>query len=130
MTEASRPRVKSRHSDQKNKVAIGQPYFFSLNYKISAYCVWSRTKGEGPGIISEARPADDEARRLWRSGQNCSALQAEKQFWEPQEVAMGSSSRLPPRSNKNPFTNVGGFLFVLFIIHYSFFQSGFLMNNE
>ncbi|MBQ7861207.1 MAG: hypothetical protein IJ349_03275, partial [Clostridia bacterium] len=28
---------------------------------------------------------DDEARRRWRSGQNRSALQAEKRFWEPQE---------------------------------------------
>ena len=37
------------------------------------------------GIVAEARPADDEARRGWRSGQNCSALQADKQFWEPQE---------------------------------------------
>ena len=54
---------------------------------------WSRTKGEGPGILTEARPVDEEAKWGWRSGQNCSALQAEKQFWEPQEVAMGS--RLP-----------------------------------
>ena len=37
------------------------------------------------GIIAEARPVDDEARREWRSGQNRSALQAEKRFWVPQE---------------------------------------------
>ena len=37
------------------------------------------------GIVAEARPVDDEARRRWRSGQNRSALQADKRFWEPQE---------------------------------------------
>ena len=39
------------------------------------------------GIVAEARPVDDEARRQWRSGQNRSALQAEMRFWEPQEAA-------------------------------------------
>ena len=37
------------------------------------------------GIAPEARPADDEARAQWRSGQNRSALQADKRFWAPQE---------------------------------------------
>ena len=37
------------------------------------------------GIAPEARPADDEARAQWRSGQNRSVLQAEKRFWAPQE---------------------------------------------
>ena len=33
-----------------------------------------------PGIIAEAHPVGDEARRGWRSGQNLSALQAETNF--------------------------------------------------
>ena len=37
------------------------------------------------GIVAEAPPVSDEARRGWRSGQNRAALQAEKRFWEPQE---------------------------------------------
>ena len=37
------------------------------------------------GIVAEAPPVADEARRGWRSGQNRSALQADKRFWEPQE---------------------------------------------
>ena len=37
-------------------------------------------------IVVEALPVGEEARRGWRSGQNSSALQAEKEFWEPQAV--------------------------------------------
>ena len=37
------------------------------------------------GIVAEVPPVADEARRGWRSGQNPSALQAGKGFWEPQE---------------------------------------------
>ena len=37
------------------------------------------------GIVAEAPPVADEARRGWRSGQNPSALQSGKGFWEPQE---------------------------------------------
>lgn len=39
----------------------------------------------------------------------------------------GSDSSPPARPNKNPFTRVSGFLFVLLIIHYSFVQNGFLI---
>ena len=37
------------------------------------------------GIVAEVPPVADEARRGWHSGQNLSALQAGKGFWEPQE---------------------------------------------
>ena len=40
---------------------------------------------EPRGIVAEVPPVADEARRGWRSGQNPSALQAGKGFWEPQE---------------------------------------------
>ena len=40
---------------------------------------------EPQGIVAEVPPVADEARRGWRSGQNPSALQAGKGFWEPQE---------------------------------------------
>ncbi len=33
-----------------------------------------------PGIVAEAHPVGDEARRGWRSGQNLSALQSETNF--------------------------------------------------
>ena len=44
---------------------------------------FSRSSREG--IVAEVPPVEDEARRGWRSGQNPSALQAGKGFWEPQE---------------------------------------------
>ena len=48
------------------------------------------------GIVAEAPPVADEARRGWRSGQNRSALQADKRFWEPQE------GKLFPVTEKQP----------------------------
>ncbi|MBR6567208.1 MAG: hypothetical protein IKK60_00985 [Clostridia bacterium] len=58
------------------------------------------------GIVAEALPVGEEARRGWRSGQKRSAFQAEKRFWEPQgggeaERATGSFLRLDHnRSNR------------------------------
>ena len=56
------------------------------NYKLYVYNSKAiRGVAQFGSIESEVRPVDDEARAKWRSGQNRSALQAEKRFWEPQE---------------------------------------------
>ena len=95
------------------------------------------------GIAPEARPADDEARAKWRSGQNRSAPQAEKRFWEPQEgrcrrfkfstaASVGASVLCTEVSTGHPrpvASTIGKtvterllfFCYSLFILHHSLF---------
>ena len=66
--------------------------------KVAVFCFCEQSRA-ALGIIAEARLADDEARREWRSGQNSEALQAVMNFGHrKREDAAGSRSRLPPRS--------------------------------
>ena len=56
----------------KVKVTVKVTFIFLLSAKSS------NLSDEGAGIFAEALPAGDEARQVWRSGQNRSALQADK----------------------------------------------------
>jgi len=56
-----------------------------------------------PGIVAEALPVADEARRGWRSGQNLPALQAEANFGNRKRAVVLSFC---PCQEKPPFSAV------------------------
>ena len=57
-----------------------------------------------PGIVAEALPVAEEARRGWRSGQNLPALQAEANFGNRKRAVAGCPSA---PAKKPPI--IGGF---------------------
>ncbi len=59
-----------------------------------------------PGIVAEAPPAADEARRGWRSGRNFSALQAETNFGHRKRGCEATSKSFCPCKNRNGYRKV------------------------